>query len=181
MTGWRRPVLLAVALALVPTPGWAQTCFRGAPAPRCRQFVVLEMDAARAAGAVVRDPYVFSWAAGGMLNVGPRSALGAALLVAADDDGHRIGVQGRFRRWLHGRTALDLTPAIFLGGHRNGGTGPGGAVLGIAVTHGDLVGVTLGYQLADNAGRLYAGVRFGSWMVPVGMAGLVAAVGATYD
>jgi hypothetical protein len=181
MTGLRRRVLLAVAMGLVPAGAAAQTCFRGAPAPRCRQFFVLEMDASHSAGAVARNPYAFSWATGGMANVGPRSAVGGALLVAADDDGHRIGVQGRFRRWLHGRTALDLTPEIFLGGHRNGGTGPGGAALGLAVTHGDLVGVSLSYQMADGAGRLYAGIRFGSWMVPVGLAGLAAAVGATYN
>jgi hypothetical protein len=181
MTGAGRRVLLAVVIGLLPEATAAQTCFRGAAAPRCRQFLVLEMDASHSAGAVAQNPYVFSWAAGGMTNIGPRSAVGGALLVAADDDGHRIGVQGRLRRWLHGRTALDLTPAIFLGGHRNGGTGPGGAALGIAVTRGDLIGISLDYQMADGAGRLYAGIRFGSWMVPVGMAGLVAAVGATYN
>ena len=181
MIGLGRQVGLAAAIAVVPAAAAAQTCFRGAAAPRCRQFLVLEMDAYHSAGAVAHNPYVFSWAAGGMVNVGPRSAVGGALLVAADDDGHRVGVQGRFRRWLHGRTALDLTPAIFLGGHRNGGTAPGGAAFGVAVTHGDLIGLALNYQMADGAGRLYAGIRFGSWMVPVGMAGLVAAVGATYN
>jgi hypothetical protein len=181
MTGLSSRVLLAAAIGLVPATAAAQTCLRGAPAPRCRQFLVLEMDAYHSAGAVAHNPYVFSWATGGMTNVGPRSAVGGALLVAADDDGHRVGVQGRFRHWLHGRTALDLTPAIFVGGHRNGGAGPGGEALGIAVTHGDLLGVSLNYQMADGAGRLYAGIRFGSWMVPVGIAGLAAAVGATYN
>ena len=44
-----------------------------------------------------------------------------------------------------------------------------------------MVGVSLNYQVTDGAGRLYAGVRFGAWMVPVGLAGLAALVGATYN
>lgn len=178
----RGPVALLGALCLGSAPANAQTCFRGAPAPRCRQFVILEMDTYGAIGrSGAGTPYVFAWAAGAMKNVGPRSAAGGAFLIAADDDGHRIGVEGRFRRWLHGRTALDLTPAIFLGGQRNTGLGAGGAALGIAVSQGDMIGISLNYQTADGAGRLYAGVRLGSWMVPVGMAGLVALVGAMYN
>lgn len=181
MTALGRRVLFAAAIGLMPGSAQAQTCFRGAAAPRCRQFLVLEMDAYHSTGGVARNAYVISWAAGAMANVGSRSAAGGALLAAVDDDGHRVGVQGRFRRWLRGRTALDVTPAIFLGGHRNGGSDAGGAALGVAITRGDLFGVSLNYQMADGSGRLYAGIRFGSWMTPVGTAGLVALAAATYN
>lgn len=182
MSGAGRVGLLGVLLCLGSTSATAQTCFRGAPAPRCRQFVVLEMDSYGAiGGSASGHAYLLAWSAGAMRNVGARSAAGGAFLITADDGGHRVGVEGRFRRWLHGRTALDLSPAIFLGGHRNTGLGAGGAALGIGISQGDMVGASLNYQMIDGAGRLYAGVRLGSWMVPVGMAGLIALVGATYN
>lgn len=171
MTGPGRGILLATILGLGPMAGAAQTCLRGAPVPRCHQFFVIEMDGYHSAGGVTSSSYVYSWAVGGMANTGHRSAVGAALLVAVDDDGYRMGLQGRFRRWLHGRTALDLTPVI----------SRGGAAFGVALTKGDLVGVALNYQQANGSGRLYAGIRLGSWMVPVGMAGLAAAAAVTYN
>jgi hypothetical protein len=177
-----------------PVTAHAQLCFRGYPGHRCDGFVVLEFTA----GAQLnqdpvytyesgdQSPVYVSWEAGYLHNLGTRSAIGAALRVAADDDGHRFASVLRYRQWLGSTWSVDLAPGLLLGGSMNqtmlsfpSATG------GVALNWGDRVAVVVGAdQLRRSEGTRwarYAGFRFGTWLAPLATLGLVAVAGATYN
>jgi hypothetical protein len=54
---------------------------------------------------------------GGMKNIGRRNALGATAFWESGSDHNRGGIRIRYRRWLGGRTSLDLSPAIVVDGN----------------------------------------------------------------
>ena len=94
----------------------SEFCFRGAPLPRCRWFAITEVGVAWLGVGTQPDP-VFAdsrrrvaatWNLGLMYNLGPRTALGGALLFSdLDADESRVGVQVRYRRWLGSTTGLE--------------------------------------------------------------------------
>ncbi|UCF39852.1 MAG: hypothetical protein JSW43_08900 [Gemmatimonadota bacterium] len=71
-------------------------------------------------------------------------AWGATLLAHADEDGTRWGIRPRYRRWLGGKTTLDLGAGVLLGGGTNYGVQsyPGFTGL-VALSHGRWLGVSL--------------------------------------
>lgn len=183
-------LLLSMALS---SAAEAQLCFRGHPAPKCRGFAILELTTGTRLNqpGVPFDPYggessiYLSWSAGYLHNMGQRSALGAAFQVAADDDGHRYGPMLRYRQWLGPTWSLDLAPGVLVGGRTNFTTLSFPSPTGnIAINWGDRIAVTFGVdQLRRGDGtrwESHAGLRFGTWLGPLALLGLVALAGASY-
>lgn len=186
--------LLACALVGLTLPGAleGQVCFRGHPSGRCDGFVVLEFTS----GAQLNQqpglqtigssgPLYISWEAGYLHNIGAQSALGAAVRLAADDDGHRVAGVLRYRQWLGPSWSLDLSPGVLVEGSMNFTTLRFPSMTaGAAVNWGDRVALMVGVdQLRQSEGTHwtgYAGLRFGSWLAPLAFLGLVALAGATY-
>jgi len=90
-------------------------CSRGAPAPECGRFLVVETGlGVRSRGA--RGQLGLSWQAGLLANRG-RSALGATGYIAVDLDvrddrpvhSTRFGVLPRYRKWFGRHASLDLS------------------------------------------------------------------------
>lgn len=166
-------------------------CYRGRPAPQCRRFVITEVGYyARAAGSVFSyterytgsngEPldYSFSendmssqltWEVGLMANRGPRTALGATLLLGVGDGGGDVGLKGRYRRWLaNDGVALDVGAGV-IRGSLNGprGTAAGGGLTAdVALNAADYGAIVVRADMlrakGRNASALYGGVRLGS-------------------
>lgn len=133
----QRSIVLAgaalLAAAPLPPPAAAQPraerafCWAGRPAESCRAFLVAEGNAyVLAAGStyrrygyghdeVTRERHLVGhvgWELGAMTNVGPRDAVGATLLVGGDANGVRVGLKGRYRRWMGRRAAMDVGAGV---------------------------------------------------------------------
>lgn len=82
----------------------AELLFRGRPLPACRSFLITEFGLNRVLTGGPRDaePWCVTGEFGLMGNVSPRDALGGTLLVEFDDNGNRVGLKARHRRWLAG-------------------------------------------------------------------------------
>jgi hypothetical protein len=101
----------------------AHFCSRGAPAPGCTTFLVVETEAGRRSRGG-RGELDLSWQAGVLGNRG-RSAVGATAFAAVGLDvgadrpvlNTRLGVLPRYRRWLSRSASLDLSagPVVELG------------------------------------------------------------------
>lgn len=125
-------------------------CWRGQPAPKCRSFMIVE------SGLLVRldddrnDSRVsVVFDLGWMKNVSPKEAVGFTGYAMASDVS-RLGIRGRYRRWLSNRTSVDVSPGILLGGE-GGGIGtysPPGVVLGATFNAGDLFALTVDAEWA---------------------------------
>ena len=96
-----------------------EVCFRGRPLLTCQRFWITEFGVAGRLDAALNhreSPPVFTWELGHMVNVSRRSAFGGSVLLAAVDEGARVGIRSRYRRWLRDITSLDLSAGLFLGG-----------------------------------------------------------------
>lgn len=175
-----------------------QLCYRGRPAPQCQRFVLTEVGYyGRAAGssqtftysATTPDgsPLAYShterdiesqltFEVGLMANRGPRSALGATLLLGAGHGGADVGVKGRYRRWLTpDGIALDVGAGVISGGgyssEARNATGSG-VTADIALNAADYGAVVLRTDALRIHGRttsaVYGGVRLGSRPALVG-------------
>jgi hypothetical protein len=92
-----------------------------------------------------------NWDLGFMANRGTW-AWGATVLANVDEDGSRWGIRPRYRRWLGGKTALDLGTGILLGGGTNYGVQSYPGLTGlVAVSHGSWLGVSLEVQAIQTA------------------------------
>lgn len=166
-------------------------CYRGRPAPQCRRFVLTELGYyARAAGSVFSyterymgpngEPVTntfsendmssqLTWEVGMMANRGPRSALGATLLLGVGDGGGDVGLKGRYRRWLASDgVALDVGAGV-IRGSLNGPQGTevaGGLTADVALNAADYGAIVVRADMlrakGRNASALYGGVRLGS-------------------
>jgi hypothetical protein len=131
-------------------PGLA---WRGRPYPGTRSFMITEL------GVMYRmDRYPYSrfpsrtavtFDLGWMKNVGTRHAVGFSGYAMPADQTTRLGIRGRYRRWLSPRLSVDVSPGVILGGE-DGGTNydAPGAVLGVTLNSGDLVAVMVDTELA---------------------------------
>jgi hypothetical protein len=107
-------VLLVTGSSLADQRGLvAQSCFAPHPFPQCRKHWLTE------AGLSVRlDPHpgTESVAAtlelGHMVNLSPRSALGASVFLRGGEPVGGIGFRPRYRRWLTSSLSLDVAPGI---------------------------------------------------------------------
>jgi hypothetical protein len=160
-------------------------CFRGRPTTVCRAFWVTEAGYyQRLVATGVKEVLPpaqrtlahlnshASWEIGGMVNRGQSRAVGATVLVGFDDLGHRLGVKGRYRRWLggHERT-LDLSGGVLRAYSTDSYPDLPAAAYGVtgdvSLGWGDRIAVTAQADLLrGRSGRavsaLYGGVRLGS-------------------
>ena len=123
----RRGIVAVLSLlALAPSDGRAQACFRARPAPACGSFwiteVSLERRDGRLPGRTLPDWMLLSGGAlGGMTNLNRRWAVGAAIVLVArgwDEAGDErasgnFGVIVRARRWLGPAVGLDLSTGLW--------------------------------------------------------------------
>lgn len=100
--------------------------FRGKPKPECNSFLITEFGYSYRLGRNSGDPYnssrdnfYFTWDLGWMTNLSKSYALGATFYAGADQDGARLGIKPRLRRWLGRDLSLDVSPGILL--YRLGG------------------------------------------------------------
>jgi hypothetical protein len=106
--------------------GQRSFCWTGRPAESCRTFLVAEGNLytpvagttyVRAGfdGERTRERHLathVAWEVGAMRNVGPRDAVGAAVLLGLDGNGERLALKGRYRRWLGPRAAVDAAAGV---------------------------------------------------------------------
>jgi hypothetical protein len=123
----RSNTILPVAIAMIICtflPANAQDCYRGRPSPKCKTFWITEFGYSfrldQQPGRYPSDAnFYFTWEYGLMGNLNQKSALGAAFMLGADDDGHRYGVKSRYRRWLDKTVSVDLGAGVLFGGENN--------------------------------------------------------------
>lgn len=108
--------IVLVLAGTVGTPSLlpAQACFRGRPQPTCRSFWLTEAEggvvmAGRSGltGEDVRLGIEVGW----MRAIGQRSAVGGGI-AAGHDRTEYVSLRPRYRRWLSGTWALDVSPGI---------------------------------------------------------------------
>jgi hypothetical protein len=188
----RRALLLPILLTVgIVEPSWSQSCFRGAPAPACRGFTVVEFTGGFRVNAkpVPTDQAsaLFSWNFGYLQNVGRRAAVGAFYRLFADSDGHRHGPMLRYRRWTGARTSVDIGAGAYVGGKDNFSSLAFPAPsLDVAVNFGDRFGLAAGLDLVRDRDRgshlqSHLGFRFGTWLAPVMTIGFGALLAASMD
>ena len=177
--------LALVALRGVPVAAHAQRppdstrthalCWTAQPKPRCSVLLLTNT------GAYTGPRFVGDL--GLMVNVNPRHAVGASLLVASDPSGlFTMGASVRYRRWMSDGGALDLAVG-YRGAFRSTDQG---AVMGlIKYNFGPYFGLALRPEILRNCvmrcQHLSVGFEIGSWpgaLAPVvgGLIGLVALV-----
>ena len=124
-------------------------CWRGRPSPECHGFILTDFglqwrldDDPTAVGA---DPYHVSLDVGYAHNTSARDAFGGTIYLGAGTDHARVGVRGRYRRWLSRDVSVDVAPGILVIGSED--VGWDYQAPGFMVTAGvgwkDLVGLTV--------------------------------------
>ncbi len=199
---------LAALAAATPGPLAAQDtarvpklCYRGRPKPTCDRFVLTELGFyGRAVGTRFVDEFErfdgglgrisrpalgnhLAWEVGLMANRGRQSAVGATLLLGVGEEGGRIGVKGRYRRWLTAdNIAADYSAGLIVarvdGGAPYLGRGSVGVTADASLNAADYGAVTARVDVIptgnQTAAALYGGVRLGSRPALVGTGLLVA-------
>jgi len=98
-------------------------CFYGRPRPRCCSYWVIESSyKTRVSGSLIREDksdFVLSADLGYMVNLGARASLGGTVYLSGDDDGARLALRPRYRRWLDPEFVLDISPGIIVAGSDN--------------------------------------------------------------
>jgi hypothetical protein len=178
-----------LALVLHPVPLAAQGyCFHPRPPARCSWFSVTEAGVALAIPSD-EDPN-FTFQAGALTNVGPRSAIGGVLVGAVFQNDVRLGMRARYRHWLSERVTLDIAPGILLYNDAFTADSPGfTAELGVG--YGDWIALTAQLDVVPfefgTETRGFFGVKIGSYpgALAVGAAvvwaGVAAAIFADID
>ena len=127
--------------------------WRGHPYPGTRSFLITELALMYR---LDRYPYfrfpsrtALTFDVGWMKNVGARHAVGFSGYAMPSDQTTRLGIRGRYRRWLSPSLSVDVSPGVILGGE-DGGTNydPPGAVLGVTLNSGDLFAVMIDTEFA---------------------------------
>ncbi len=98
-----------------------QLCLKAYPKPECQSFLITEFSymnrfhlSSKLPSYVYDDAFLFSWELGLMKNITPRYALGGTFYTAVDDEGSRVGIKARIRRWLSRELSIDLAPGILI-------------------------------------------------------------------
>ena len=115
----------------------------------------------------------FTWELGGMVNEGPRHAVGGAIIKSLGEERDYFGVRPRYRRWFGNETSLDVAIGILVSGSHDRFTPKFPSFTAhVALSQGDVVGLIAGAEVirggpggADVAWQF--GVRFGSYAGPV--------------
>jgi len=129
-----------------PTKPSHALCWRGKPLPECRSFLITEMGVLARLDHASSEPdsrIVVMFDLGWMKNVSRREAIGFSGY-ALSGDTSRLGLRGRYRRWLSRHTAIDISPGILLSGENSAiDYDPPGFVVGASANLGDLIALTL--------------------------------------
>jgi len=176
-----------------PIPGLT---WRGRPLAETRSFMITEF------GVLARiDDYPYfggdsrtalSFDLGWMKNISESGAVGFSGYALVSDPTTRLGIRGRYRRWLSRKTSIDISPGILLGGEDTDiEYDPPGFVLGATLNSG-LVALTVDAEYAKNLDLVHdtlplqweertdvawrAGVKFGSSLGLLGAASLFALI-----
>ena len=171
-------------------------CFKGAPAPSCRMFAIVE---AGLTYPISQPDFIgnenrpcLTIDIGLMRNVGKRSALGLTGYFSAHESTVRQGIRVRYRHWLGHRLALDISPVgLFAGKAENIDRRSTGFISSVALNVNDLMAVTVGLvaeryssDYYDNSSSkwksvhssgtsLYAGLTGGTYAGIVGAAVII--------
>jgi hypothetical protein len=189
---------LAVALVLLFSSAGSAAAqvpdlrFQGAPSDRCREFMILETSLYqtpfnnRLHNSFGRaDNKYFNWEFGAMENVGRRSAWGGSLYFATDLQTGRVAILPRYRRWLTGHCAADLSAGpIVLDTDEHAGGGLAGGVGRLSFDVSSLISLTTQVDVLERAsgwrGFGYIGIRVGSYVaVPASLFNLLVASSLT--
>ena len=168
--------------------------WRGHPLAETRSFLITEF------GVLARiddypysggdSPIQISFDLGWMKNISPNSAAGFSGYALLFDPTTRLGIRGRYRRWLSRKTSIDISPGVLVSGEDSGiEYDPPGFVLGATLNAGDLVAVTIDAEYARNLDLVRdtlpfqwekrtdiawrAGAKLGSGLGLLGAAGVV--------
>ena len=191
--------------------GIKKLCFRGHPKPDCDFFLITEIGYAFRMQEFSRPKLsssngCFNWELGLMGNVNARYALGGAFYLAAGEEGSRLGIKPRLRRWLAPDVSLDLSPGIILSGNLENNEdniyadiNGIGFVGSVDLNFSDLFSLTtqleavpykgthfrvMGEEIKKTAVSLYGGAKLGSGLGLVGTSvilGLAILVAATWN
>ncbi len=97
--------------------------FVGAPASKTKNHIIFETSAKTLLSSSNRrlgkSGLLLTADLGLMHNIGSSHAVGASFYGSADDDGAKIGVRSRYRRWLGKRATFDVTAGLLLLGDAN--------------------------------------------------------------
>lgn len=139
-------------------------CFRGKPLPECCSFWITEVSLKyRISRSWIKSDNpdeeqaktVLSADLGFMQNITPEYALGFSVYGGVDADKSRLGIRGRYRRWLTRRTTLDISPGVLLFGGESG-------QFAIRSKYPGFVGsISIGYNDWISGGLHYEIIRFG--------------------
>jgi len=123
-------------------------CWRGKPAPECQGFVITDFGLLRRldedpTGGI--DDFHVSLDVGYARNVSAKAAVGGTIYLGTGSDHARVGVRGRYRRWLSRDWAVDASPGLLVYGSEDGAyecQAPG-IIVGVTIGWKDLVGWTV--------------------------------------
>lgn len=166
-----------------------RACFQPRPMPLCKSFFITEFGVqyfvSPPPGVHNQRRLLGTWELGYMRNRSERDAVGGSLFLSTNDQANRIGVRGRYRRWVGGGVAVDVSPAliVFESDENLEGSGKLGAALGAGVSFHDYVGINTQVEAVESGVRFQAGVRLGGLPGVISGIGLplVALYGAMHD
>jgi len=146
-----------------------KACFQPQPLPVCKSFWVTEFGVQyfvdRPTGINNERRLMGTWELGWMQNRSANDAVGGSIFLSTNDHAQRSGVRARYRRWMGGETALDISPAliVFQSDENLEVRTRLGAALQAAVSYHDWLGLTTQVEAAHGGVRLQTGVRLGGY------------------
>jgi len=166
-----------------------RACFQPRPMPVCKSFYITEFGvqyfASQPPGIHNQRRLLATWELGYMRNRSENDAVGGSVFLSTNDQANRMGVRGRYRRWVGGGVAVDVSPALILFESEENleGSGKLGAALGAGVSLYDYVGINTQVEAVESGVRFQAGVRLGGLPGVISGIGLplVALYGAMHD
>jgi hypothetical protein len=191
-------VVVPALAAAQAAPDTGKACFTARPLPECRIFWLTEVGYyKRAFGAGVfpasplpgenrRDLASHgSWEVGLMSNRSPRTAVGGTVLVGIGGSTLRLGLKGRYRRWIPERKFVEVSAGalrVATSTPYSQGRSTGFGITGdVSVGWRDWIAATARadavHGSGHTAGAVFGGVRLGSYPAIVATAAVAAFIG----
>ena len=179
-------------------PDTGKACFTASPLPECRTFWVTEVGYYKRAfgnGVFPASPLPGerrpdldshgSWEVGLMSNRSPRTAVGGTVLVGIGGSTLRLGLKGRYRRWIPERKFVEVSAGalrVATNTPYSQGRITGFGITGdVSVGWRDWVALTARADAVRGSGHaasaVYGGVRLGSYPAIVATAAVAAYIG----